>query len=183
MPNARKQDRQLDALYDSLPAMRCQGHCSDACGPIAMSVRERARIIERARAPVTCGAHATCSMLTPERRCSVYDIRPMICRLWGLVRSMKCPYGCRPEGGWLPDSEGIRLLAEADRIGESELGSVVMEQMLATLREIGAEELARMAWRGKGFGATIAGRPGALPPEARPIIELPLKPSQADADG
>ena len=56
-------------------------------------------------------------MLTADRRCAVYEVRPMICRLWGLVERMPCPFGCRPEGGLLSDEEGARLLREANRIG------------------------------------------------------------------
>ena len=116
MPNARKQDRELDALYASLPKLDCQGYCHESCGPIGMSVRERTRILERS-GPVRCDKHASCSMLTADRRCGVYEIRPMVCRLWGIVRSMPCPYGCRPEGGFLSDKAGLYFLAEADRIG------------------------------------------------------------------
>jgi Fe-S-cluster containining protein len=56
-------------------------------------------------------------MLTAVGRCAVYGIRPMVCRLWGLVEGMPCPHGCRPDGGLLPDTEGRRLLIEAERIG------------------------------------------------------------------
>lgn len=38
-------------------------------------------------------------------RCSVYEIRPLICRLWGVVETMKCHYGCEPER-YLTDEEG-----------------------------------------------------------------------------
>lgn len=117
MPNARRQDRELDALYASLPKLACRGWCSASCGPLAMSVRERSRITEQARQPVSHDVSGTCSLLTDLQRCSVYEIRPMICRLWGMVERMPCPYGCRPDGGLLPDSEGRRLLMEAERIG------------------------------------------------------------------
>jgi hypothetical protein len=118
MPNSRRQDRELDALYATLPKLVCQGYCSASCGPIATSARERARIETTAHRALTAeDPGPTCSMLTADRRCSVYEIRPMICRLWGLVQRMPCPYGCRPEGGLLPDSEGKRLLMEAERIG------------------------------------------------------------------
>lgn len=116
--NHRRQDRELDALYATLPRLDCRGWCSASCGPIATSARERARIEERERRALTAedpGPH--CSMLTETQRCRVYEIRPMICRLWGLVKGMPCPYGCRPDGGLLPDSEGKRLLLEAERIG------------------------------------------------------------------
>jgi hypothetical protein len=43
MPNPRKQDRELDALYAQLPTIKCQGFCHDSCGPIDLSVRERTR--------------------------------------------------------------------------------------------------------------------------------------------
>jgi Fe-S-cluster containining protein len=28
--------------------------------------------------------------------CEVYEVRPLICRAWGMLRSMRCPHGCQP---------------------------------------------------------------------------------------
>lgn len=175
MPNPRRQDRELDALYASLPRLDCQGYCHDSCGPIEMSVRERQRIVQRARKPIECSRGALCSMLDEQRRCSVYEIRPMICRLWGLVRSLPCQYGCRPEGGLLSDAEGIRLIVEAERIGGSPMGDVrqrMAEKMLASLSE---DELARAAIEIIGLGrATLDGRIVALQRSGvRAPFELP----------
>jgi hypothetical protein len=175
MPNHRRQDRELDALYQTLPHLECQGFCHDSCGPIEMSVREQARIIERARKPITCNKGASCSMLTEDRRCSVYDIRPIICRLWGLVRSMPCPYGCRPEGGLLSDAEGARLIAEADRIGGHPAGdrtARMIEKMLDVLND---EEIERIASPVMRQGrATVSGRLATLHRTGvRSPIELP----------
>lgn len=116
-PNPRRLDARLDALYDQLPSMSCKGLCHDSCGPIEMTVRERQRIRERTGEDVTCGMGATCSMLTPDRKCGVYDIRPMICRGWGLTRTMRCPYGCEPDDGFMEDADLFRLLGEADVVG------------------------------------------------------------------
>lgn len=116
-PNPRRLDARLDALYAKLPRLECQGLCHDSCGPVDMSIRERARIRERTGREVTCGSGASCSMLTPDRRCGVYDIRPLICRLWGILDVLRCPYGCIPEGGHLSSEDGARLIAEADVIG------------------------------------------------------------------
>ena len=44
-------------------------------------------------------------------------MRPLICRLWGVMESLPCPYVCRPEGGFLADIEGYRLIAAAWRAG------------------------------------------------------------------
>jgi hypothetical protein len=178
MPNHRRQDRELDALYAQLPELKCQGYCHDSCGPIAMSLRERARIIERARRPITCGEYATCSMLTPERKCGIYDIRPLICRLWGLVKGMPCPYGCRPEGGLIDDAEGVRLLLEADRIGGPEQGERLLRLARETMESLGEIEMARRAQAILSQSrATVAGRDGALTPtviEVERQTEIPL---------
>lgn len=53
---------------------------------------------------------ATCPSLTASGRCAVYSVRPMICRVWGLVREMACPWGCVPDR-WLSGREVQRLLA------------------------------------------------------------------------
>jgi len=46
-----------------------------------------------------------------EGRCTVYERRPSICRLWGVVESLACPHGCRPEPRALTDQEGFAFLA------------------------------------------------------------------------
>jgi Fe-S-cluster containining protein len=56
----------------------------------------------------------TCPYLE-EERCTVYEVRPLICRLWGLVESMPCPWGCKPER-YLTHEEGHELLARAAEI-------------------------------------------------------------------
>jgi hypothetical protein len=162
MPNHRRQDRELDALYATLPRLDCQGYCYDSCGPIDTSIRERARIVERARKPLTCskGADGLCSLLTDDHRCGAYEIRPMICRLWGLVRGMPCPYGCRPEGGLLDDREGLKLIIEADRIGGTpnvdEREHRIRREMIDALSE---EEMTRLALQTLARGrATVEGR-------------------------
>lgn len=113
--NPRRIDAELDALYATLPKLDCQGRCYDSCGPISTSARERVRM--EALAGCKLGVNGlTCSLLK-DGRCSVYPVRPMICRLWGVVESLPCHYGCRPEGGLLPDEKGAELLVEAIRVG------------------------------------------------------------------
>lgn len=159
-PNPRRQDERIDAIYAKLPALQCRGLCSDSCGPIEMSVRERQRIEGAAGKPVTCGPGASCSMLTEDRRCSVYAIRPGICRVWGSVRSMRCHYGCRPER-WLSEDEAVRIIAELDVAGgdpggrESRLRAVLLDHL----------EVARAAefLRGTTSPATLDGIADAMP--------------------
>lgn len=132
----------LDALYAELPTIDCQGKCGNSCGPIDMSLGERERIVELGvnipRYTVEAGRRwdadmkvDTCPALIPnpfkpygtEGRCGVYKVRPMICRLWGIVDAdnMRCPHGCRPSR-WLTMEESYEFLARAADIGGSEEG-------------------------------------------------------------
>ena len=60
----------------------------------------------------------TCCLLNKENgECKVYNIRPMICRLWGLVEMMKCPHGCVPDKV-LNNLLGFEFLFKADEISK-----------------------------------------------------------------
>ncbi|MGI5245061.1 YkgJ family cysteine cluster protein [Dactylosporangium sp. CA-139066] len=105
----------LDAIYAELPAIECRGRCHDSCTNIDMTGVERRRIIQVAgvtiprrtmRDPVM-----PCPALTIFKRCSAYEVRPLICRLWGLTRAMRCSYGCVPEGGYLPEAVALDYIA------------------------------------------------------------------------
>lgn len=99
----------------TLPALDCQRRCQQACVPIRMSPHERARIaVNHRRVPHTLPGSARCSLLTSEGACSVYEDRPLVCRLWGVVDSMKCPHGCAPSK-YLTASEALDLMGSAWR--------------------------------------------------------------------
>ena len=85
----------LDRLYSELPRLDCKGLCADSCGPIVMSRVEWDRIGQvLGHKPQAKGID--CPMLAAGR-CTVYDVRPAICRLWGIAEEMPCPFGCKPE--------------------------------------------------------------------------------------
>lgn len=125
MPRPRREaDAALQAVYDQIPAIPdCTGQCWISCGPIDMTSRERQRI--RARGyrisqPDKAAMSADtfwCEALTGDKRCAVYEMRPFVCRIWGAVEDMKCPFGCVPEGGWLSSERGWELMAAVREIG------------------------------------------------------------------
>lgn len=109
----------LDALYATLPKLDCLRKCASCCAHFGMTGLEQERL-ERRAGPLktrrilcktetghSLGVHnvlqGTCPLLK-DGQCSAYDIRPAICRMWGLTEGMLCPHGCRPE----------RLLSEAE---------------------------------------------------------------------
>jgi hypothetical protein len=115
-PVPKAPERELDALYASVPEIDCKGLCVDSCGSMGMAPIEQRRIAERGvRLPLFAAFQDHCPALV-DGRCSVYEVRPMICRLWGAVEGMKCPYGCTPDGGYLSDVEGHRLLGRVSVI-------------------------------------------------------------------
>jgi uncharacterized protein len=103
---------ELDDIYAQLPTVECQGRCQSSCDSVKMTEPERARILERHGRTVPDGmfGERLCPALSPFGRCSVYADRPFICRLWGLTPQLRCPHGCRPAGGFMPDEMAYPLL-------------------------------------------------------------------------
>lgn len=121
----------LDDLYKLVPVLECRGKCQEACGPIDMSTAEHRRIVNlgiiiprATQAKRVSDLAMTCPALTMLGTCRVYNVRPMICRLWGAIQSMACPHGCRPEGGFLPEQMSRALLILAGAIGEGQAMTV-----------------------------------------------------------
>ena len=104
---------ELGALYAELPKIVCIGLCHGACGPIMASRLE----VEQLGAPLTFHPRTlACALLDSDRRCLKYDQRPMICRVYGVSRSLPCAHGCVPDR-WLTDAEGREFVARAMAIG------------------------------------------------------------------
>ena len=106
---------QIDSLYARLPHIHCQRKCQPACGPIMMSPAEWRRIAERVGQTPQPNKDLTCPLLSIMGNCSVYDIRPAICRIYGLTQALSCPAGCVPER-WIDDREAFELLQAIRRI-------------------------------------------------------------------
>ena len=112
--------RQPDALYAQLPPLECKGLCHDTCTSVDASELERERMrearpgvelptFEEGREAFRRGEIPRCPMLGPLNTCTVYDVRPLICRAFGMVydsdllnpahtQPMMCDHGCIPDG-------------------------------------------------------------------------------------
>jgi len=152
-------DAALAELYAQIPRIPdCDGRCWTSCGPINMADRERQRI-RAAGYRITPYKQAMaevdtyyCEALTEGRQCAVYEMRPMVCRLWGAVETLPCVYGCVPEGGFLSEAEGYRLIAESMRVGGGEraLDAKTVEELQAVMaQEHIRSELDRIHARGQ----------------------------------
>lgn len=112
---------QVRHVWDAIPATNCQGLCHESCGSIHASDIERRVLAERGvRIPdfdimtvfAALVTQPTCPALI-DGQCTVYDVRPTICRLWGAVDDMPCPFGCVPDGGRLTAAAGHKLLGRS----------------------------------------------------------------------
>lgn len=96
----------IDFLLSKLPTFECKPGCADCCGPVMMSRLELKRIVARTGIdPKRLNAQwmlkegcISCPLLTADNRCSVYDIRPAICRVFGSSAHprLRCPHGLGP---------------------------------------------------------------------------------------
>jgi uncharacterized protein len=107
----------LEALYGRVPSIQCRGLCQDSCEPVGglASRLENKRVLTLyGKGPRRTDGR--CNRLTPDGKCSVYEHRPLICRMWGTTEQMTCPHGCRPERV-LSFDEARDLWAESIAIG------------------------------------------------------------------
>ena len=95
-----------------MPVIDCQGLCSDSCFSMFSTPAEQRVIAEQTgrTLPLLHAPPEPCPELTMLKRCGVWESRPFVCRLWGVTEAMACPYGCRPEGGYLSEAEAAELL-------------------------------------------------------------------------
>jgi hypothetical protein len=105
---------ELARLYAELPTVECQRKCQAFCGPIGMSETEWALICRHlGRTPRGDLRTLVCPMLGADGRCTVYALRPMLCRLWGVTEGMECPHECTPTPRYLTVEEGFAYMLRA----------------------------------------------------------------------
>lgn len=108
-------------LYDLLPDVECKGLCATTCTDIDMSSHERWLIEHRHGVKIRSRDHVEiqrkgpkrCRALKTNNHCGVYEDRPLICRAFGSVAAMPCPYGCEPSRQMSDEEyEAIQILVE-----------------------------------------------------------------------
>jgi Fe-S-cluster containining protein len=117
----------LEKIYASLPKIECKQKCQEACSLIIITRAEKVNLTKELNhnpsIKIDKYHHAlfdpakiheekpTCKMLDKCGNCSIYNIRPLICRLFGIVKKMQCPFGCIPER-WLSDKEAQAIFKQ-----------------------------------------------------------------------
>lgn len=101
----------LQKIYDELPDIDCKGHCHTSCGPIAYGPSEERNIEDEhgQKGLPSPEFELTCNQLDSDKRCSIYNERPLLCRLYGLTKKLRCDYGCKPDE-WLSERKARKLM-------------------------------------------------------------------------
>jgi hypothetical protein len=104
---------ELQAIYASLPRLECRRLCHGSCGPIVMSAIEWDRLTA-AHGARECEDDLVCPYLERESGlCGAYELRPLVCRLWGATQRLQCGFGCLPER-LLSDEEVAALVGRIE---------------------------------------------------------------------
>lgn len=122
--------RRLESLYAKIPPFPCKEYCSECCGLIQWSdvedtnirnyLREHGmeyksvRILPEDILKAAGGDYSgvTCPYVENDR-CLIYPVRPLICRLQGVVEKLPCPH--RKSEKILTEDEVHALFAELSR--------------------------------------------------------------------
>lgn len=87
---------QIQQQYARIPTFTCIPGCNECCGVVPFTESEWALLTPEEQAKPLVSAR--CQFAT-ETGCSIYERRPLLCRLFGTVNDQKmtCWKGCGPE--------------------------------------------------------------------------------------
>lgn len=91
----------IEDLYGLLPEIQCTPGCIECCRNFGVPSRtrvedERLKEYLRAHGRELGQAQGTTCPYVSEKGCTVYPVRPLICRLYGNSPSYRCKRGVRP---------------------------------------------------------------------------------------
>ena len=126
--------KKLQEIYEKIPDIKCRDNCGECCGLISMSRYEEKRIrkyleeynlsIRFSNDPpnityVNAYINAMmgvnkCHFLDDHKKCLIYPVRPIVCRLFGVSEHMKCPYVKMEE--YITEKESSQLIRYIKRL-------------------------------------------------------------------
>ena len=120
----------LDEIYSLIPDFDCKG-CGRCCGPINWRVPEGMVIKKYMQehgiehvvwSPEDYEKHDLDCPYLRENKCVIYPVRPLVCRLQGHVKKLRCPYhniiACEHCGQKFPEIEAVNKFIEITADGK-----------------------------------------------------------------
>lgn len=104
-------------IFKRIPKVECKGHCYESCGPISriISQREKRFIKAKTGKDISINKKTGMCIFLVNKKCSIYEYRPAICRLYGAVRHerLHCIFGCKVNK-ILTNEESLEILDEVE---------------------------------------------------------------------
>ena len=104
----------LKYLYSKIPEFNCIPRCTACCGPhpwanvehrvIAKWMSERGMVEKFSKT-----MFGDCQYIE-NHKCSIYEVRPVLCRLFGVVDTPKLMCSFRPSKGHISDEEAREIM-------------------------------------------------------------------------
>lgn len=124
-----KQLRVLREVWTAMPSIECKGLCWQSCSTVPVFPIELELLEKHAgrELKVTALGYASgrvvglgelmepCPFLVLQR-CTAHEVRPVICRAYGVVEGLRCPHGCEPKK-LLSNDEQFRLFQRVEVLG------------------------------------------------------------------
>lgn len=172
--------KQLNIIYGRIPSLKCIPNCHECCGPNfwlpieAINIRkylEEHGIKER----FTKSLEEKCPYIE-NGKCIIYPVRPLVCRLFGVVKNeLECPF-TKPEK-WLSEEEANKIFKEVCELSKGVLSSLQKAKGIATGVLLG--ENSPQGIRSSFSRRSLPRTQGALAPEVSP----PCSPKPCGEEG
>jgi len=89
--------QKIKFFRNRIPSFECVPGCHDCCGPVTASTREVSELPAKDEMEHDEALSKWSCTYLGATGCTVYDDRPLICRLFGTTPALLCPHGRRPE--------------------------------------------------------------------------------------
>jgi Fe-S-cluster containining protein len=119
----------LLTLREGIPTFECIEGCSDCCSLAFFTDVERSRIVAAGGLMRDQADDMDCRYLV-DHKCSIYQERPLICRLFGASTALPCPHGRGPAKPLTEAEFDARMVAYRRDVGDdcyTNLGGEVLE--------------------------------------------------------
>jgi len=107
----------LQSHYDKIPPVACKGLCQEACGALVLLKKEVDEIRKEFGKTISTDQNLSCTALCKvSGTCTVYSARPWVCRAYGAMEGLECPYGCNT-APLVSKKDGDKMLRALQKAG------------------------------------------------------------------
>lgn len=129
----------LVEIYSQIPSSRCPPTCGRCCGPVFPSLAEIRNIKDwcqqhnRGYKEFILDIDKSCPYLGENKECTIYLVRPFLCRMCGVAEDLPCPIGKLTPSKVLNHNQSSALYSQIYLHGKEKSRVKNHKQLLAKL--------------------------------------------------